>query len=77
MKTQIFSKRNAPISIIGFLLLMATTSLGCAILSNAYPVTSLHPILLTQDDLRMMQVTSIRHLNMPLKEPSVIEVSVQ
>ena len=41
MKPQIFSMRKAPVGIIGFLLLLTTTPIGCAILSNAYPVMSL------------------------------------
>ncbi len=57
MTKQILSMRNVPISIIGFLLLMTTAIIGCAILSNAYPVMSLHPVLLTQDDLPTMQLT--------------------
>ena len=57
MKPQILSRRNAPIRTIGFLLLMTTAIIGCAILSNAYPVMSLQPILLTQDDLPTIRLT--------------------
>ena len=56
MKIQILSRWNVPISIIGFLLLV-TTTIGCAILSNTYPIMSLHPVLLTQDDLQAMRLT--------------------
>lgn len=45
---------------IGFLLLGTTPLIGCAILSNAYPVMSLHSVLLTQDDLPTMQLTNER-----------------
>ena len=44
---------------ISFLLLVTTTSIGCAILSNTYPVMSLRPVLLTQDDLPTMRLTKI------------------
>lgn len=57
MKSQVFSMPNAPVSLIGFLLFVATTSSGCAILSNAYPIMSLPPILLTQDDLPTIRLT--------------------
>ena len=57
MKPQILSIRNAPIRTIGFLLLLTTVTIGCAILSNAYPVMSLHPVLLTQGDLPTMRLT--------------------
>ena len=60
MKKHTLSRRNALLSIIGFLLFMSTTTIGCAILSNTYPIMSLHPVLLTQDDLPTRQLTSER-----------------
>lgn len=57
--------------LIGFLLIGATTTIGCAILSNTYPVMSLHSILLTQDDLPTMQLTNERSSN-PTKGSSHI-----
>ena len=63
MKTQILSKQNAPVSIVGFLILMTTMTIGCAILSNAYPIMSLHPVLLTQDDLSTMQLTKSERIS--------------
>lgn len=56
---------------IGFLLLGSITTIGCAILSNAYPVMSLRPVLLTQDDLPTMQLTNERSSS-PTKELSRI-----
>ncbi len=58
MKPQIFSMGNALISLIGFLLFMTTALIGCAILSNAYPIMSLSPVLLTQDDLPTINTTN-------------------
>lgn len=49
---------NALISLIGFLLFMTTALIGCAILSNAYPIMSLSPVLLTQDDLPTINTTN-------------------
>ena len=55
MKTQIFSRRNTPVSIIGFLLLVPTTLLGCGVFFNR--VLGIDPIILTQDDLHMIGLT--------------------
>lgn len=72
MKTHTLSRRNVPVSIIGFLLLATTMTIGCAILSNAYPVMSLHPVLLTQDDLPTMQLMKSKRNNSPTRELSRI-----
>ncbi len=58
MKIQIFLRGNAPVSIVGFLLLVTTTSIGCGILFNVNRVMRLDPVVLTQDDLPMMRLTS-------------------
>ena len=78
MKIQILSRWNVPINIIGFLLLVPTT-IGCAILSNTYPIMSLHPVLLTQDDLQTMRLTKSenKHLRGSSKELSLIIKSEQ
>ena len=47
-----------PVSIIGFLLLVTITLIGCGILFNINRVMRLDPVTLTQDDLRMMRLTS-------------------
>ncbi len=60
MKTQSFSRWDASINIISFFLLVTTTQVACAVLSNAYPVMSLRSVLLTQDDLPTMQLTNER-----------------
>ena len=58
MKPQIFSMRNAPVGIIGFLLLMTTTQIGCAVvLFNINRVLKLDPVLLTQNDLHTIALT--------------------
>ena len=52
MKTQILSMRHAPISLIGFLLLVTTTLIGCGVFVNR--LIGLDPVFLTQDDLHRM-----------------------
>ena len=52
MKTQILSIRNALINIIGFLLLVTTTQIGCGVFINR--VIGSDAVLLTQDDLYRM-----------------------
>ncbi|MYC74443.1 hypothetical protein F4X10_01550 [Candidatus Poribacteria bacterium] len=71
MKTQILSKRNAPIRIIGFLLLL-TTTLGCGVLFNVNRVMRLDPVILTQGDLRRMRLTESDRLGGFPKESSII-----
>lgn len=72
MKPQIFSMRNALVSLIGFLLFVPTALIGCGVLFNVNRVMRLDPIVLTQDDLPMMQLTgSYRRDGFP-KELSVI-----
>ena len=51
MKTQVLSRENASLSLIGFLLLVIITSLGCGVLFKVNRVMRLDPILLTQEDL--------------------------
>ena len=58
MKIQILSRQSMPVSIIGFLLLVTITLIGCGILFNINRVMRLDPVTLTQDDLRMMRLTS-------------------
>lgn len=57
---------------IGFLLLVATLLIGCGILFNVHRVMRLDPIVLTQDDLRMMRLTESDRLGGFPKELSVI-----
>lgn len=52
MKTQFFSKQDTPISLIGFLLCLTTTLIGCGVFVNR--AMNLDPVLLTQDDLHKM-----------------------
>ena len=75
MKTQVLSKENASVNIIGLLLLVMITSLGCgilSILSNAYPVMRLDPVILTQGDLRRMRLTESDRLGGFPKESSIM-----
>ena len=72
MKTQTLLRRNAPISSIGLLLLLTTTLIGCGVLFNVNRVMRLDPVILTEDDLPMMQLTwSNRKRSLP-KESSAI-----
>lgn len=57
---------------IGFLLLVATPLIGCGILFNINRVMRLDPVVLTQDDLRMMRLTESDRLDGFPKELSVI-----
>ena len=80
MKTQVLSKENASLSLIGFLLLVIITSLGCgilSILSNANPVMRLNPVLLTQDDLPTMRLTKNEPISRPTEKSSLIAKSEQ
>ena len=76
MKTQILSRSHAPISIIGFLLLVTTTLIGCRVFVNR--VIGSDTVLLTLDDLYVMGLRKSgrigRHLNdlSPIKKLSVI-----
>lgn len=63
MKTQIFSKRSEPVSIIGFLLLVTTTLIGCGVFVN-------HGTRLTLNDLHMMGVTNSNRVDRYLDYPS-------
>ena len=66
MKTRILSMRNVPVSIIVFLLLVTTTTIGCGTL--AYRVLGLDPVSLTLEDLDRMGLTKrnrIRHFYGP------------
>lgn len=72
MKPQILSRRNVPISLIGFLLLITITLIGCGVLFNVNRVMRLDPVILTQDDLPMMQLTRSYRLDGFPKELSII-----
>ena len=81
MKPQIFLMRKVPISLIGFLLLVIITSLGCgilSILSNANPVMRLDPVLLTQEDLHRMGLRKSEHIRDPygISEPKEFHLIV-
>ena len=72
MKTQILSRQNAPLNIIGFLLLVTTTTIGCGVLSNFSRVMRLDPVILTQDELPTMQLKENRRLDRFPGESSII-----
>ena len=63
MKAQIFSRQNASLRLICFLLLMTTTQIGCGVLFNVNRVMRLGPVVLTQGDLPMMQVRWSRRIS--------------
>ncbi len=58
MKTPILLRSNASISSIGLLLLLITTLIGCGVLFNVNRIVKLEPVVLKEDDLPPMQVTS-------------------
>lgn len=72
MKTQILSRQNAPLNIIGFLLLMTTTTIGCGVLFNFSRVMRLDPVILTQDDLPTMRLMETKRLDRFPEESSII-----
>ena len=61
MKRQILSRGNVQVSIIGFLLLVTTTTIGCGTL--AYRVLGLDPVYLTQGDLHKIGLTKRNRLD--------------
>ncbi len=65
MKTQILSKWNAPVSIIGFLFLVTTTLIGCTVFVS-------RGTRLTLKDLHMMGVTNSNRVDRYLHYPSAI-----
>ena len=72
MKKQILSRQNAPLNIIGFLLLVTTTTIGCGVLFNFSRVMRLDPVILTQDDLPTMRLKENRRLDRFPEESSII-----
>lgn len=72
MKTQSVSRRDVPVSIIGFLLLGTITLLGCRVFVNR--VIESDTVLLTLDDLHEMGLRNGRHVNdlSPIKQLYVI-----
>lgn len=74
MKTQTLSRRNPPISIIGFLLLVTTTLIGCGVFFNVNRVVRLNPVVLEEHDLPMMRITSSHSGSDPSKGSSIIVV---
>ena len=72
MKIRIYARRSASLSLIGFLILTTTTQIGCGVLFNVNRVMRLDPIVLTQDDLPMMQLTGRKRLYEFPKESYII-----
>ena len=76
MKSQIFSRRNVRVSLIGFLLLVTATSMGCGVF--VYRFLGLDPVSLTQADLHKMGLTKNNRIDARgrsssrIKESSVI-----
>ena len=68
MKIQILSRRNAPVSIIGFLLLVITTLIGCGVFINR--VIGFDPDILTLNDLHRMGVVQSRHSDIGIDDLS-------
>ena len=61
MKPQIFSRRNPPVSLISFLLLMTTALIGCGVFVNR--VMTRDTILLTLDDLHRIGLTKSNRIH--------------
>ena len=74
MKTQILSRRHALVSIIGLLLLLTTTLLGCVVLSNVNRALDIDPVLLTLDDLRTMGVRTSKRIGVPIEQLKELHV---
>ena len=73
MKTQIFSMRNVPVGIIGLLLLVTTTQIGCGVfLFNVNRVLKLDPVLLTQNDLHTIGLTKSNRIGIQPDYPFTI-----
>ena len=72
MKTRILARHRTSISIIGFLLIVATTSIGCKIFPNVNRVIEPDPVLLTQGDLRRMGLMESDRIGAPIKDSSFI-----
>ncbi|MYC74444.1 hypothetical protein F4X10_01555 [Candidatus Poribacteria bacterium] len=73
MKTQILSKRNAMISIISVLLIMTTTLFGNPINKEENMlVIGLDPVILTQEDLPMMDLTKSDHFRGNPESPLIV-----
>ena len=73
MKIQILSRRNARVSIIGFLLLVTTTLLGCGVFFNVNCVIGLNAVILTQDDLYRMGLRKSDRIGRRLNDLSSIK----
>ena len=77
MKQQILSKLNAPVGIIGFLLL-ATTTIGCGVVFfNINRAVKLDPILLTLDDLHRIGLTKSNRIGIHPDYPFTIIAGYQ
>ncbi len=75
MKTQILFGRHTLVNIIGLLLLLTTTLLGCVVPFYVNRALDIDPVLLTLDDLRTMGVQTDKRIGVPieyLKESHVI-----
>ncbi len=72
MKTQILLRQNASLNIIGVLLLVITTTIGCGVLFNFNRVMRLDPVILTQDDLPTMRLMETKRLDRFPEESSII-----
>ena len=72
METRILARHHTLISIIGFLLIMATTSIGCKIFSNVNRVIGPDPVLLTRDDLHRMGLMESDRIGSLTRRGSII-----
>ena len=73
METRILARHHTLISIIGFLLIVATTSIGCKIFSNVNRVIEPDPVLLTRDDLHRMGLMESDRIGMGLTQGASID----
>ena len=74
MKTQILLKHNAPVSIIGVLLLATMALIGCKVISNSNRLIGLDPVRLTLDDLYAMGLRKSKRIGRDLAGASQLSV---
>ena len=70
--------RNVPVGLIGFLLLVTTTQIGCGIFFfNVNRVLKLDPVLLTQNDLHTIGLTKRNRIGIRPDYPFTIIAGYQ
>ena len=68
MKTQILSRKHIWVSLIGLLLFLTTTFLGCVVFYHVNRMLDSDPVHLTLGDLRTMGVRKSESMGIPVEE---------